>query len=87
MRKISNCIPTVHASGLRLDVWPGRKAWFAAPADTILAKLIAGRAKDFEDAMGMASVCGSRLDWEYVNSWAKRLELTAALARVRAKRA
>ena len=39
-----------------VEVWSGVRAWIASPEDMILSKLVAGRAKDFEDAIGIMSV-------------------------------
>lgn len=103
--KVGNCIPTIHATGLRLDLWliqreydkaafDRRKRcrielgaiWIASAEDTILSKLIAARTKDFEDALGIVEVQQSQLDWAYIHSWAKRLDIAKQLERVKAKK-
>jgi hypothetical protein len=69
----------------RATLWGRHKVWLAAPEDVVLSKLIAGRARDLEDVIGVLEEQKGRLDWTYVNSWAKRLELSAALERARRK--
>lgn len=64
---------------------PRLKAWIATAEDTILSKLIAGRARDFEDTIGVLETQKDRLDWAYLLSWAKRLDLTKELGQVRRK--
>lgn len=59
--------------------WPGRQAWIASPEDTILSKLLAGRARDAEDTIGIITVQQSKLDQKYLTSWARRLDLAEAL--------
>lgn len=44
---------------------------FAAAEDLIIHKLFAGRARDLEDAVGVARRQGSALDWGYVERWAR----------------
>ena len=71
----------------RVTLWPGQPAWVVAAEDTILSKLIAGRTKDFEDIRGVVEVQKLQLDWGYLNAWAKRLDLSEALRRLRRGRA
>jgi len=70
----------------RASLWGRRKVWMVAPEDLVLSKLIAGRAKDFEDVIGVLAEQRDRLETTYMNAWARRLGLTNRLARVRAKR-
>ena len=63
-----------------------RTAWMESPEDLILMKLLAGREKDWGDIAGVFQRQRQRLDSRYLHSWAKRLELTEALARLRTKR-
>lgn len=70
----------------RVGLWPGQQAWVASVEDLVLSKLIAGRTRDLEDVIGVLEVQRKRLDWTYLQPWAKRLELTKQLARVKAKR-
>jgi predicted nucleotidyltransferase len=44
---------------------------FAAAEDLIIHKLFAGRARDLEDAVGVARRRGNALDWGYVERWAR----------------
>lgn len=44
---------------------------FAAAEDLIIHKLFAGRARDIEDAIGVARRQGKALDWAYVERWAR----------------
>jgi len=44
---------------------------FAAAEDLIIHKLFAGRARDLEDAVGVARRQGDALDWGYVERWAR----------------
>lgn len=69
----------------RVMLWPGQPAWVVRAEDTILSKLIAGRTKDFEDIIGVLDEQKDRLDWTYINSWAKRLNMSEALQRVKRK--
>lgn len=69
----------------RVMLWPGQPAWVVRAEDATLSKLIAGLTKDFEDIIGVLDEQKDQLDWTYINSWAKRLELEAALEQVRRK--
>lgn len=69
----------------RASLWGRQRVWMVAPEDSVLSKLIAGRTRDFEDVIGVLAEQHGKLDWTYMNSWARRLELTKALARVRKK--
>ena len=53
--------------------------WFIAPEDLVLMKLLAGRGKDREDALGVIERQAGRLNARYLHSWAKRLDLTKQL--------
>jgi hypothetical protein len=57
----------------------------ATPEDLIVMKLIAYRAKDQLDLLGLARLDG--LDWAYVEAWAAEWEVTERLREVRAKAA
>ncbi len=70
----------------RASLWGRQKVWMVTPEDTILSKLIAGRTKDFEDIIGVLEEQKGRLDWTYINSWAKRLNMSEELKRVKRKR-
>lgn len=63
---------------------------FAAAEDLIIHKLFAGRARDLEDAVGVARRQGSALDWAYVERWAREFanlpgheEMPARVARLK----
>ncbi len=64
----------------------GRLSWLISPEDLVLMKLLAGRGKDRGDTAGIIARQGNRLDWRYVTSWAKRLNLSRELARARKER-
>lgn len=44
---------------------------FASAEDLIIHKLFAGRPRDLEDATGVVRRQGQRLDWAYVELWAR----------------
>lgn len=43
---------------------------FASAEDLILHKLFAGRPRDLEDVAGIVRRKGTRIDWDYVRTWA-----------------
>jgi hypothetical protein len=51
----------------------GRRTYLPTPEDVVVVKLrwfhALGRPKDREDALGVVSVQGDRLDWDYVRRW------------------
>lgn len=57
----------------------GLPVYLVAPEDAILSKLewakIGHSERQFADALGVAIVQGQRLDWEYMQEWAKKLDL------------
>lgn len=61
----------------------GQAVWLISKEDLILSKLMAGRAKDLEDATGILRVQSKRLDWNYLSSWADRLNTAEELRRLR----
>lgn len=66
----------------------GRAGWLITPEDLLLMKLmklLADRDKDRVDAVGIIARQQRRLDWRYINAWAKRLALDKALGRIRRK--
>jgi hypothetical protein len=50
-----------------------------SPEDLILLKLLAGRPRDFDDVMGIIGKPATRLDLDYLWSWAERLGLQSEL--------
>ena len=63
---------------------------FASAEDLIIHKLFAGRPRDVEDALGVARRQQEKLDWRYLEKWARdfasipgREELPARVARLR----
>ena len=83
-----------HAIGRAvLVVLEGVPVPFATAEDLIIHKLFAGRARDIEDAVGVARRQGSALDWAYVERWARefasvpgREEMPATVARLKERR-
>lgn len=68
----------------------GVKVPFATAEDLVLHKLFAGRALDWEDAIGVVRRRGSTMDWEYLRRWADefatvpgREDLPARLSQLR----
>lgn len=64
----------------------GRPRPFASPEDTILSKLEwalhGGGERHIEDALGVARVQGSALDWAYIRRWGSALGLSDLVRRV-----
>lgn len=65
----------------------GHAMWMVSPEDLILSKLVwtRGSGSDVQtrDVRGVIAVQNVRLDWGYLEDWATRLGLTAALESVR----
>ena len=66
---------------------------FATAEDLVIHKLFAGRARDIEDAVGVARRQGGALDWAYVERWARefasvpgREEMPVTVARLKERR-
>jgi hypothetical protein len=53
----------------------------ATPEDLIVLKLIAGRSKDYPDALALAQM--ENLDWPYIEEWAATWEVEDRLQRLR----
>ncbi|MGH7543396.1 MAG: nucleotidyl transferase AbiEii/AbiGii toxin family protein [Gemmatimonadota bacterium] len=49
----------------------GTEVPFATAEDLILHKLFAGRPRDREDALGVVRRQGKKLDWSYLDRWAR----------------
>ena len=60
----------------------GRYLWFPSAEDLLLQKLKVGRPQDFIDADGIVERMRGKLDRRYLIRWAKKLHVTAELARV-----
>jgi hypothetical protein len=65
----------------RLSDPDGLSAWFAAPEDVILNKLIffqlGGIEKHLRDIAGVIKVKQDELDFEYINSWSEKLNVAS----------
>jgi hypothetical protein len=48
---------------------------YASAEDLLIHKLFAGRPRDVEDARGVVARQGERLDWDYVERWAREFSL------------
>lgn len=65
---------------------PERSAWFASAEDIILQKLIWYRLgnqisdRQWRDVLGVLKVQAQKLDFNYLNHWAQRLNLVDLLA-------
>ena len=57
----------------QIDVFD-RKLWVTAPEELFLLKAFSDRARDFEDLVSLASLPKLRLDLDYIQSWARRLD-------------
>ena len=83
-----------HAIGRAvLVILEGVPVPFATAEDLIIHKLFAGRARDIEDAVGVARRQGNALDWGYIERWARefasvpgREEMPANVARLKERR-
>lgn len=64
----------------------GRPCWFASPEDSILSKLEWSKKgeseRQFIDAVGIARVQKSALDFEYLRHWAPSLDVSSLLDRL-----
>ncbi len=76
---------------VRIEV-SGREVPFATAEDLILHKLFAGRPRDREDALGIVRRQAGKLDWTYLDRWARefaavpgREEMVDQIARLRAE--
>ncbi|MDE0422712.1 MAG: DUF6036 family nucleotidyltransferase [Gammaproteobacteria bacterium] len=49
----------------------GETVPFATPEDLVLLKLFAGRARDIDDIQSVIDRQGERLDWAYIERWAR----------------
>lgn len=62
----------------RAELGPGQTLWVIAPADLIIHKLLAGRAKDMADVQNVLAIQGVS-DPEYLRRWACELGVEARL--------
>src|SRR5437763_631577 len=60
----------------------GRYLWFPSAEDLLLQKLKVGRPQDFIDAAGIVQRMQGKLDLQYLNKWAGKLNITAELSHV-----
>jgi hypothetical protein len=58
------------ARAIQVEV-DGGPVTFATAEDLIIHKLFAGRARDLEDALGVAARQRDALDWNYLEHWAQ----------------
>lgn len=66
------------ARRVRVPFVGGRTLWVVTPADLILFKLLAGRAKDLADVQNLLAVQGAP-EPGHLRGWAERLGVTARL--------
>jgi hypothetical protein len=57
----------------------GISLWVCSPEDLVILKLKAGRPHDFEDALGIVKNTELKLDFRYLEDWAKRLGFSEEL--------
>jgi hypothetical protein len=67
---------------LRRAAGSGTNPRVATPEDLIVMKLIANRAKDQIDLLGLAQL--DKLDWDYIEHWAREWDVTDRLRVLRA---
>jgi len=60
----------------------GKTSWVIAPEDLMIMKLLAGRGKDLDDALGVLNRQRGRLDEAYLKHQADRLDLREVLKRI-----
>ena len=67
-------------------IYLGEPRWFAAAEDVILAKLewskLGDSERQFTDALNVARIQGEKLDREYLEKWARDLDLEQHLERL-----
>ncbi|MDI6735431.1 MAG: nucleotidyltransferase [bacterium] len=61
----------------------GKQVWIISPEDLILNKLLAGRSKDIEDALGILKRQEGNLEKNYLLIWAERLQVSEQLQEIR----
>ncbi len=65
----------------------GMKCWFSSAEDTLLTKLewakMGNSERQFQDALGIVKVQSDKLDWVYLNKWAKELGVLELLEKTR----
>lgn len=70
----------------KLANFAGRPCWFATAEDTILAKLewskLGESERQFNDAVNIAKVQGTKLDFNYLQRWAADLQIENLLNRL-----
>jgi len=66
-----------------------RKIWFSSPEDTILTKLewakMGESERQFNDALAIVRVQMGKLDWDYLQEWAEKLEVSQLLQKIQQK--
>jgi len=65
--------------------WGGVSVAIPSPEDMILLKLMSGRVQDWLDAKAIQIRHGSKLDKDYLESWARRLKVQRGRGRVIAR--
>lgn len=53
----------------------GIRVPYASAEDLLLHKMFAGRPRDIEDARGVVARQGDRLDWDYIENWAREFSV------------
>lgn len=66
---------------IRRAARPAEGLRVATPEDLIVLKLIANRARDEVDLLGLCAL--PSLDWDHVEHWAREWEVTETLRRIR----
>jgi len=71
----------------RCESMEGHPFWICTPEDVILHKLywnkITPSERQLSDARGVIQVRGGRLDWNYLDEWAKTLSVSKSLNQIR----
>ncbi len=71
----------------RREQFEGQSLWLCTAEDVVLHKLywnkISPSERQLFDVRGVLQVRGDRLDWNYINSWAQQLSVTATLEEIR----
>jgi len=66
-----------------------KKIWFSSPEDTILTKLewakMGEAERQFNDALAIVRVQMDKLDWDYLQEWAEKLEVSQLLKKIQEK--
>ncbi len=82
MLKNDEFAQTQFARKMPAEIW-GIRTWVESPEDTILSKLlwnkISASHRQIADIRGIITLNRDRLDWNYINTWAAKLEVDDVL--------